>query len=273
MQDANEVTVASLVTYMASLLEGTNVTAYGCQYLRSKLIEHYSDTVIFSSTTNKKITVSLKPHASSILKKFYAHHRKVDAKQDKKTILETAAKLLKADIDSMENNKSYYPSARDLSSIQLNNEFIPDSLMSTLSNVISAKDSKLKIAAIGQANVPAIRPRNLIVPLQTGHGIQLHHQFASKFLIETLHAMGFCCSYSEVLKFEQSATVSNGHRNPEVEELAGKSIQFSADKVDHNIATVDGNGTFHGIGIIAAVTPQLKISKRVPRLSTSVEEI
>ena len=138
MQDANEVTVASLVTYMASLLEGTNVTAYGCQYLRSKLIEHYSDTVIFSSTTNKKITVSLKPHASSILKKFYAHHRKVDAKQDKKTILETAAKLLKADIDSMENNKSYYPSARDLSSIQLNNEFIPDSLMSTLSNIISA---------------------------------------------------------------------------------------------------------------------------------------
>ena len=203
----NEVTVVSLVTYMASLLEGTNVTAYGCQYLRSKLIEHCSNTVIFSSTTNKKITVSLKPHASSILKKFYAHHRKVDAKQDKKTILETAAKLLKADIDSMENNKSYYPSARNLSSIQLNNEFIPDSPMSTLSNIISAKDSKLKIAAIGQAIVQAIRPRNLIVALQAGLGIELYHQFASKFLIETLHAIGVCCSYSEVLKFEQSATV------------------------------------------------------------------
>ena len=33
-------------------------------------------------------------------------------------------------------------------------------------------------------------------------------------------------------------------------------IQYVADNVDHNVATIDGTGTFHGMDIIAAVTPQ-----------------
>ena len=31
-------------------------------------------------------------------------------------------------------------------------------------------------------------------------------------------------------------------------------LHFSADNVDHNIRTLDGHNTFHGIGIIAIVT-------------------
>ena len=31
--------------------------------------------------------------------------------------------------------------------------------------------------------------------------------------------------------------------------------QFVADNVDHNIATTDGKGTFHGMGIIAISAP------------------
>ena len=31
--------------------------------------------------------------------------------------------------------------------------------------------------------------------------------------------------------------------------------QWSADKVDHNIATLTGHGTFHGMGIFETVTP------------------
>ena len=32
-------------------------------------------------------------------------------------------------------------------------------------------------------------------------------------------------------------------------------VQFCCDNVDHNIATLDGSGTFYGMGIIAATTP------------------
>ena len=47
-------------------------------------------------------------------------------------------------------------------------------------------------------------------------------------------------------------------------------VQWSVDNVDHNLATLDGKGTFHGMGIIASVTPsgsieQLKDIKRLKK--------
>ena len=37
--------------------------------------------------------------------------------------------------------------------------------------------------------------------------------------------------------------------------LSGEFIQYAADNVAHNIHTLDGNNTFHGMRMIAAVTP------------------
>ena len=67
--------------------------------------------------------------------------------------------------------------------------------------------------------------------------------------------MGFCSSYKEVMRFETSASVTNGVHIPGV--TSSFSLQFVADNVDHNICTLDGYGTFHGFGIIAAVTPSV----------------
>jgi len=50
-------------------------------------------------------------------------------------------------------------------------------------------------------------------------------------------------------------------------------MQFAADNVDHNICTLDGSGTFHGMGIITMVTPGINVSKPVPRVSISSEDI
>ena len=35
-------------------------------------------------------------------------------------------------------------------------------------------------------------------------------------------------------------------------------VQFMANKIDHNTQTLDGLNTFHGIGMIKAVTPGIK---------------
>lgn len=56
------------------------------------------------------------------------------------------------------------------------------------------------------------------------------------------------------------------------EHIPGTFTQWVADNVDHNVITLDGQGTFHGMGIIAISTPQdevpLKASSRViPRQS------
>ena len=80
---------------------------------------------------------------------------------------------------------------------------------------------------------------------------------------------GFTSSYSEVLRFEQSAAVSNATSIPGLSESdtnPSHFMQFSADNTDHNLRTLDGHGTFHGISIIASVTPTLSVAFKVPRL-------
>jgi hypothetical protein len=37
-------------------------------------------------------------------------------------------------------------------------------------------------------------------------------------------------------------------------------MQFAADNVDHMCSTLDGSGTFHGMGIIAKVKPGITLS-------------
>ena len=46
-------------------------------------------------------------------------------------------------------------------------------------------------------------------------------------------------------------------------------LLFAADNVDHNIVSLDGKGTFHGMGMIAGITPSQKISHTVFRKNIS----
>ena len=39
-------------------------------------------------------------------------------------------------------------------------------------------------------------------------------------------------------------------------------VQWSSDNVDHNLVTLDGKGTFHGMGTIASVTLLAIVEKR-----------
>jgi hypothetical protein len=49
--------------------------------------------------------------------------------------------------------------------------------------------TSLQVASIGQAIMQRVRPKAIIAPLKLGLAVQMHHHFASKFLIETLNAM------------------------------------------------------------------------------------
>ena len=112
-----------------------------------------------------------------------------------------------------------------------------------------------KFASIGQAIIQATRPRVLIAPLQVGLAIQMHHHFGSKFLIDSLNSHGFCSLYSEVKKFEVSAADAQDKEVPGF--TPGQFVQFIADNVDHNVRTLDGANTFHGMSIIAVRSPEL----------------
>ena len=47
-----------------------------------------------------------------------------------------------------------------------------------------------------------------------------------------------------------------------------------ADNIDHNTQTLDGLNTFHGMGMISAVTPGIKCtSRRIPRVTVTAEDV
>ena len=71
-----------------------------------------------------------------------------------------------------------------------------------LRNMFSGKNIDTKLASIGQSIIHAIRPRTKAAPLQLGLGIQMHHHFASRFLVDTLHEHGFACSHVDVMKYD-----------------------------------------------------------------------
>jgi len=137
--------------------------------------------------------------------------------------------------------------------------------------VFTGKDIDRKLASVGQAIMQATRPRVLLAPLQFGLSGQMHHHFASRFLVDSLYRHGFGCSYAEVQKFERCATVA---QVAEVDVLNPDQVmQFMGDNVDHDVRTLDGHGTFHGMGIVAAFTPSMVVDKPVQRTSVSEEDI
>ncbi|VDI21274.1 Hypothetical predicted protein [Mytilus galloprovincialis] len=101
----------------------------------------------------------------------------------------------------------------------------------------------------------------------------MHHHFGSRFLLDTLNTLGFASSYTEVQRFELNAAAAAAHDRTNTQFGNGTFVQYIADNVDHNLRTLDGHGTFHGMGMIAAVTPGFRLDKAVPRLSPTLKEV
>ena len=98
--------------------------------------------------------------------------------------------------------------------------------------------------------------KNQYTPFTLALALQLHHEYGSKNLIETLHSHGFCASYTEVRKFLTSSAnheiirSQNGSNIPNgicPQMLGGGFIQEGSDNVDLNTETIDGKNTFHSM--------------------------
>ena len=266
--DEELVTISDLKNKMNDFLIGTDSSAYGTQYLKKKLLQKYGEDIQFAEERGLNDIVTLSEKGSSILRK-YKELSDIgnDLEDHKRAIIETAAKLIKSDIKSnIPSETSQYPCTQSLEFKTAAN-YIPNSLKLLLNTIFVGEDNK-KVTSIGQAIVQAARPRSLIVPLQIGLAVQIHHLTRSRFILDTLHAMGFCASYKEVLRFEKNAASYVA-----ADMLEGMdpstTLLFAADNVDHNIITLDGKGTFHGMGMIATFTPGKKTRKIISRLKTT----
>jgi len=266
--DDEQTTIYDLIEHMEKTLGDSELGAYSYRYMQQKLKEHFGDKIIQTEINGKKNVITFRNKAKTILHEHYSH-RDTDSEKEKMRVVETAAKLIRDDIRAVKTSNLVYPGCDELGSEESIN-FLPQSLKLLLTGLIVGKKNQTKVASIGQAIMQAARPRVLLAPLQVGLGVQLHHQYASRFLIDTLHQHGFCCSYNEVHQYEQNAALNCG---TDIPNYSSQFIQYVADNVDHNIKTLDGNDTFHGMGMIATITPGIKKSTPLCRAKVSPSEI
>ena len=101
----------------------------------------------------------------------------------------------------------------------------------------------------------------------------------SKKLLQMLSHLGLSITSDEVTRYKQSVLQSQEDNLPY--SSPDSFTQWSADNVNHNIATLDDLGTFHGMGIISMFVPceQLhnlptgyvsdKSTQRLPRVTAA----
>ena len=98
--------------------------------------------------------------------------------------------------------------------------------------------------------------KNVITPTLFGLGVETDHVFGSRWLIDEKSRLGFSISYDEVNRYKQPVIQSESFDNLLTEYFPGTFTQWVADNVDHNVASLDGQGSLHGMGIIAVSTPE-----------------
>lgn len=221
-----------------------NNDIYSEKNFRRKLKERYGDHITFNEIPGQSSLVCFKNMTAYIMKEM-----KEKAQEKKEDIIIAAAKIIKAELRDLDVGNVLYPTTKDIQNSNQAKEWIPPSLLLLLSHLVP---SELKMFSIGQCITQSSRPRSLICPMQFGLGVELDSCFGSKWLLTHLSRLGFCISPDEVLRYKQSAIVSEknitSERDPPV---CNQFVQWVADNVDHNITTLTGSGTFHGMGIIA----------------------
>ena len=178
--------------------------------------------------------------------------KKEDIQEEAERIVIAAAKIIRAEIRERKYDSNSYPANEDISSVDKGREWIPHHLQTFLKITVR---SELKENS-GHSIIQSARPRSVITPTLFGIGVEMDHVFGSRWLVNELSRLGFSISYDEVNRYKQSVIQSESLDSLLAEYFPGTFTQWVADNVDHNVASLDGNSSLHGMGIIAISTPK-----------------
>ena len=97
--DDEQLTITDLIQKMQEFLKGSKCHAYSQVYMKQKLKEQFGDDIIIITFNRKPDVVTFRSNASAILIEFYKEQRKKDSKSETMRIFQTAAKLIRNDIN------------------------------------------------------------------------------------------------------------------------------------------------------------------------------
>lgn len=143
---------------------------------------------------------------------------------NEKLILHQAAQIIRDEISKI-SEAEYFPESNQLS-LEFSKTFVPEYLQHLISwimctkafsNVLVISDGckvdKRRMLALCECLIfcTRINKKSVIPPAHYGLAIELHHNYGSRTLIDTLNSYGFCCNYDELRKF------LTAHSNAELE--------------------------------------------------------
>lgn len=144
-----------------------------------------------------------------------------------------------------------YPSIDDIKDLERGRQYLTPCLRKFVETLIPTSD--IKQGSIGQAILQAVKSSTVLVPIRFGLGVEVDHVSGSRWFIDELFQLGFSISYDELSLLKQSVM-----QEESLETLAHSPdptfTQWSAENVEHNIQTLTGGGTFHGMEVIAMFT-------------------
>lgn len=243
--DCELFTIAQLHEKMVELAYDPE-KVYGQKYIKKLLQKRYGDCIWFASICGKRDVICFRDMASRIVNDLWYVEREKDLDKESERIVAAAAKLIKTQIKDLDNNMEHYPLNANISDQSKAKDWVPSLLRLFLGHLISDEGKQI---GIGHSIVQASRPKSVISPVLFGVGVSLDHVLASKWLLTMLSRLGFSVTPDEVNRLKQSVVQA------EDIEMPGSHPQFftqwSADNVDHNVNTLNGLGSFHGMGIIS----------------------
>ena len=234
---------------------GGSDVVYSTKQLKRKLKDKYKEHIFFAEICGKKNVICIRDMASRIINNRWYSEREKDFVDESQRIVRAAAKLIKAEIRDAPYDNKQYPTEFECSELKAGKQWLPSLLSLFMENVIG---NERKQVFISQSIVQAARPKSVISPILFGLGVSLDHTFDSQWLLDLLSRNGFSVSYDEVNTFKQSVVQSENSDMPQSYPTAF--TQWSGDNVDHNVHTLDGSNTFHGMGIISMTTPYTRFA-------------
>ena len=246
---------------------GNEDKVYSMTWLKKQLQTKYEDQLYFSEINGKSNVVCFRNMGNRIINDKWYQEKKNNIDDEAARVVKTAAKLIKAELRETIYNTDIYPSKTEINNFD---NFTPSLLKILMETLIT---SELRQASISQSILKAARPRSIIPPLLFGLGVELDHVFGSRWLIDELYKLGFSVSYSEVSRYKQSVLKTQNLNELVNNSFPGTFIQWVGDNVDHNIRTLDGHDTFHGMGMIAIANSNIikpkVLDQKIPRLTAS----
>jgi len=225
---------------------GDKSEAYSGKYVKQGLQEKYGENIFFADVCGRKNVLCLKNNAQRLINDKWYAEREDDVTKENQRIVDVAAKLIKASIRECVFTTDEYPLSDTIRQPALAKQWVPPLLSSFLAAIIS---DEVKQTALGHSIVQACRPRSVISPVLFGTGVSVDHVHGSTTLLEMMSRLGFSVTADEVNRFKQSVVQMD--RVDDVGDSLNTFTQWAADNVDHNVATLSGQDTFHGMGVIS----------------------